>query len=334
MRLAVEHRVRSHLFSATEEALSRYDDSQRLQGLSLSARKRVRYALLPFGKFLVARSISTVEAITPELVFDFVQSEKRNPSKYTARPVSKGTLKARITELRKFLRFLASEGAIPDDCGASTSYYGLDLTDDGYMTAREVAAILEKIDVAMPIGIRDRAMFELIYGCALRWVEAEALRLCDVDLEALTIRVAEGDAVGRAKRSCDTLRTWPRMLPIPSAAVEWMGHYLHDIRPRIIEWKPTDCDRLFIDFTFGRAIGRGGAEPRFRLARLRAGTAKKSGPHLVRDCMALHLLEAGAVPAAVWWFMGFTPLEDEAVIARYRAAILAAHPRNSLGCAR
>lgn len=146
-------------------------------------------------------------------------------------------------------------------------------------SVEEVEELLAGIDTDSAAGIRDRAMFELIYSCGLRISEAVDLKINRVHLDNRVIRV-----VGKGSKE--------RMVPLGEHAKHWLQRYLGEARPALVKQGRLSEGSVFLN-NRGTGISRKGVWKRFRQAAESAGLPS-SKVHTLRHSFATHLLRGGA----------------------------------------
>jgi integrase/recombinase XerD len=136
---------------------------------------------------------------------------------------------------------------------------------------------LSCIDLARPMGIRDRALFELIYSCGLRVSEAVSSDPGQVFLEEGLMRIeGKGNKI--------------RYVPMGDESVYWLSCYLQEARPKLLK-QGKQVDRVFLNYQGGE-LSRKGMWKRFKQVAQKAGIEAKI--HTLRHSFATHLLEGGA----------------------------------------
>ncbi|MGE0454061.1 MAG: site-specific tyrosine recombinase XerD [Vicinamibacteria bacterium] len=143
-----------------------------------------------------------------------------------------------------------------------------------YLTPAQVEALLEAPDVTTPLGLRDRAMIEVLYATGLRVSELTGLKRSDVDLELGIVT-----AFGKGRKE--------RLVPIGSQARAWVTRYLE------ARGEGSRSDFLFLSRRGGR-LSRMGVWGIVRRCALKAGVQDVLTPHVLRHSFATHLLERGA----------------------------------------
>jgi integrase/recombinase XerD len=165
--------------------------------------------------------------------------------------------------------------------------------------------MLESIDLSTPGGIRDRALFELIYSCGLRISEASTLCFDSLYLKERFIRV-----VGKRRKE--------RILPFGEEASAWLERYLDEARPALEKGRRSD--RVFLNRS-GKGISRKGVWKRFSELRLASGVGGKV--HSLRHSFATHLLAGGADLRTVQELLGHADISTTQIYTHVDAEELA-----------
>ena len=317
-----------------DEAIRRYLDDLRLAGLAKATQGSSRRDLETFVIFLrlTKREWIEIESLTQAEVLEYFRFMQTHPSLKTGRPLEKRCLVDRVYRLRHLFRFLKREGIISKNLGNAVALYCMELTNPAYLTPQEVTTYLEGPNTQTPIGLRDRAILEIGYGCGLRWRELSDLAFDDFNASTDELRIKRGDLMGHMKRHEMIARTWPRALPVPSIARHWLMRYLNEVRPRIIEEKVGHLDlvtdALFLDFLKAGPLCRGSIYAIYEKGRKRTKIEKDAACANIRDSLTKHLIDAGADHDAVWWFLGLEEAPDEKTSREYARIVLARHPRH------
>lgn len=209
------------------------------------------------------------ERATAADIIDFL-TERR--ARVDPRTVSKS-----LSAIRSFQGFLIAEGIRKDDPSEVVERPRLPRRIPEVLSPDDVDAFLSVIDQDSPLGLRDRALFEVIYSCGLRVSEAVELRLANLAQAEGVIRV-------RGKGSKE------RMVPMGAAALRWLETYLKFGRPMLLRERHM-TDRLFVGRS-GAGLSRKGIWKRFKEIAARAGLEGKV--HTLRHSFATHLLQGGA----------------------------------------
>jgi integrase/recombinase XerD len=161
------------------------------------------------------------------------------------------------------------------------------------LAEREVEGLLNAPDVTTPIGLRDRAMLELMYACGLRVSELVALPLAGLNLRQGVLRVT-----GKGGKE--------RLVPIGETCLDWLTRYLHEARPVLAKGRETPA--LFLS---NRSAGmtRQMAWTLVKKHALAAGiAARRISPHVLRHSFATHLLNHGADLRVLQMLLGHSNL--------------------------
>ena len=230
---------------------------------------------------------------------------------------SQPTIAKAISALRSLHQFLLLEGICPENPVALLDAPRLNRPIPRVLSEGEVDRFLSVIDVTTPLGVRDRALFELIYSSGLRVSEAVNLTLEAVFLEQGMVRV-----VGKGKRE--------RLAPLGKIAQEWLHRYLQESRHQLLSKKTTRRENaLFLNWR-GTRLSRKGMWKRFREIARRAGLEAKI--HTLRHSYATHLLRGGADLRSVQELLGHQDIGTTQIYTHVDDAELAAyhkkfHPR-------
>jgi integrase/recombinase XerD len=191
------------------------------------------------------------------------------------------------------------------------------------LRADESVALIEAADTATPLGLRDRAMLELLYGAGLRVSELVSLPIGAVDRRSGLVRV-----MGKGSKE--------RVVPVGDTALEAIDAYLDGGRAKLLGGRPERSDALFV-------TRRGGPMTRQNFFTLIRGLARKAGipqekvsPHVLRHAFATDLLEGGADLRAIQAMLGHADLSTTEVYthvsrSRLRDTVEARHPRGAGG---
>jgi len=190
-----------------------------------------------------------------------------------------------------------------------------------FLSLEEVDDLIAQPDVTRPLGLRDRALIELLYATGMRVSELVSVRPADLHLDEQYLT-----CIGKGSKE--------RLIPMGDQAVEWIRRYARDGRPALVQRsarKRAAAPRLFVN-------GRGGPLSRIgfwkvlkRYGRL-AGIKSAISPHVLRHSFATHLLERGADLRAIQMMLGHADLSTTQIYthvleARLRSAYERFHPR-------
>lgn len=222
----------------------------------------------------------------------------------------------RLTVFKRFFRWALREHLIAADPTLRLRNAKQPLRVPKTLSEAQVEALLAAPDVATPLGLRDRAMLELLYASGLRVSELVTVKTVQVGLAEGALRVT-----GKGSKE--------RLVPFGEEAHGWITRYLAESRSSILDGQVSDA--LFV-------TARGGAMTRqmfWKLVKrhaLAAGIDAPLSPHTLRHAFATHLLNHGADLRAVQMLLGHADISTTTIythVARERLRALHAqhHPR-------
>lgn len=229
--------------------------------------------------------------------------------------LARTSLMRKLSSLRSFLKFLKRKKQYNAEL-PSTGGFKKKKALPKALSVTLLEAILSSIPLDEPLGRRDRAIFELIFGAGMRVSEVSDSELDWIDLENQSIRVT-----GKREKV--------RMIPLPEDTTRWLRDYIQTVRPGLVK-RPTGL--VFLNQK-GTKLARQQIYQLLEKYARAAGYAEKIGPHTLRHTYAVELLKGGADLRAVQELLGhesiattqvYTGLDLEQVRERYKAA----HPRS------
>lgn len=195
-----------------------------------------------------------------------------------------------ISALRSFGSFLCRKQIWPQNHCLLLQKPRLTRALPRVLTVEQIELLLESIDVSNPLGIRDRALFELIYSSGLRISEVSSLLMANMHIDDRLLWVrGKGDK--------------ERMVPFGDEAVRWMTRYLDDARPALVNGKNVPW--VFVTRR-GEHFSRKGIWKRFHELEEMCGLNAKV--HTLRHSFATHLLAGGADLRSVQELLGHADL--------------------------
>ena len=184
------------------------------------------------------------------------------------------------------------------------------------LSEADVEALLGAPELATALGLRDRAMLELLYATGLRVSELVAMKTFEANLDAGVVRV-----MGKGSKE--------RLVPLGEEAVHWVRHYLDSSRNSLLNNRKSDA--LFLT-SRGAGMTRQAFWHLIRRYGARAVPGKKLSPHVLRHAFATHLINHGADLRVVQMLLGHADISTTQIythVARERLKQLHAkhHPR-------
>ena len=197
-----------------------------------------------------------------------------------------------LTSVRMFHRFLLAEGIAEQDPTEHQKPPKIGRSLPGVLHASEMERLLSQPDVDRPLGLRDRALLELMYGAGLRVSELISLEPMHLLFDLEVIRV-----IGKGRRE--------RVVPVGTEARHWVSRYLLEVRPEIA--RPDSGRTIFLS-NRGTGFSRMGIWKLLKRYGKDAGISKSVSPHTLRHSFATHLLEGGADLRAVQEMLGHSDI--------------------------
>lgn len=220
-----------------------------------------------------------------------------------------------LSALRSFYKFLREQKLRTDNPVAAhkTPKLGRSLPKD--LSEQDVEALLYAADTSTALGLRDRAMLEVLYACGLRVSELINLRIDLINLNQGYLRI-----LGKGNKE--------RLVPLGQIAAEWIEKYIQDARPHLYK---SATDYLFLT-QHGGIMSRQNFWYAIKRYALQAGIQSELSPHTLRHAFATHLLNHGADLRVVQMLLGHSDLSTTQIythVAQVRMQHLHAqhHPR-------
>ena len=229
---------------------------------------------------------------------------------------SRRTVARRLASLRSFFAFLLENGLAESDPAAVLATPKLPARLPKVVPADALRLLLDAPSADTPLGVRDRAVLELLYAAGIRVGELEGLDIADIDLAQGLIRV-----MGKGAKE--------RIVPIHRAAVERLRVYLRDARPRL---HPALAEESLFVNRLGTRLSAGAVRRLMKRYLAETGASLSLTPHAMRHTFASHLLEAGADLRTVQELLGHvalstTQLYTHLSMKRLKDVHRQAHPR-------
>jgi integrase/recombinase XerD len=221
-----------------------------------------------------------------------------------------------LVSLRNLFRFLVREGRLTGDPTAEVETPKLDQPLPKYLTPVEVDQMLAQPDVSTPLGLRDKAMLELLYATGMRVSELVHVGVGDIDTGVGIIR-----CLGKGNKE--------RLIPVGKSALRAMEAYLLAGRAALAGKRNPPW--LFLNRR-GGTLSRVGFWKILAAYGRRAGMATGLTPHLVRHSFATHLLERGADLRSIQLMLGHSDISTTQIYThvlkeRLKQVYQSHHPR-------
>lgn len=310
---------RLHLLDRWVDEFLTYSQIER--GLSDNTIASYRRDLRRWREFCHLAGVAA-EDVAPEQVTDYL-GRLRSGAAPAGRPYHPSSVARMLVTVRVFYRWLVREGQLASDPTAKLGAPKRPLSLPKAIAIEQVVRLVELPSDA-PMGRRDGAILEMLYGAGLRISELVALDVDDVDLEegSVLVRTAKG---GRSRR-----------VPLGRAACSAVGAYLTITRPALAARTPAGAlsGALWLNARGGRLTRQGAWKLVKGYARL-AGLDDAVSPHTLRHSFATHMLDAGADVRVVQELLGHASLTTTQIYTlvshtHLKEVYLTSHPRARL----
>lgn len=264
--------------------------------------------MVKFANFMSKQKVRT-ENIQRSHVVDFLRSLYL--SKLDSRSVAR-----HLVTIRHFFRFCFAEGVIKEDPAANIQSPKFRQSLPEFLSLAEVDRLLTQPDVHSTLGLRDKAMIELLYSTGLRVSELCGLKSQDIQMELGCLR-----CIGKGNKE--------RLVPVGKQALQVIQRYVVESRSQILGDRissylfPSRSGAPMSRIAFWKILGTYGKK---------AGLRKALTPHMLRHSFATHLLDRGADLRSVQIMLGHadiatTQIYTHIVEERLKQVYKAHHPR-------
>ena len=277
------------------------------KGLSKNTLTAYRNDIQSFSNWYKGNSLLEVERVD---LLDYLADRLKQgfSSRSTARSLS---------SLRAFYSHLTVRHNLKEDPTSRVESPKLGRSLPKTLSEEEVERLIQAPDVDDDIGLRDRAMLELIYACGLRVSELISLDILNINLRQGVIRV-----IGKGEKE--------RLVPMGEEALHWIERYINKSRPNFIK-ADNKITEVFLSKR-GKAMTRQTFWYRLKEYAQLASINKELSPHTLRHAFATHLINHGADLRTVQLLLGHSSLSTTQIyteVARHRMKELhnEHHPR-------
>lgn len=279
------------------------------RGLSENTINSYGIDLKLFLEYLRENEILSFKQVNKEVIVNYMQSEKNNNK-------ANSSILRSVSSLRKFFQYLAQEKIIEKDPMLLIDTPKKKQHLPQVLTKEEVEKLLRSPNTGQVLGLRDRAMLELMYATGLRISEIINLKLEDLHLTMGTLQT-----LGKGHKE--------RIVPVGDEAIKWVNRYLEEARPKLLKQKRSNY--LFLNF-HGNNLTRQGVWKNLKAEVRKAGIQKNITPHTLRHSFATHILENGADLRIVQELLGHADISTTQIYTHLSNKQLAdiynrAHPR-------
>ncbi|MGE5405423.1 MAG: site-specific tyrosine recombinase XerD [Candidatus Saccharibacteria bacterium] len=280
------------------------------RGLSENTQEAYRRDIAKFMAFLRDnKKIADVRDIKRSDILDFLGQLLEEGAAFSSSARN-------LSSIKTFNRFLIMEGHMSVNPADNLDSPKVNRKLPQVLTVAEVDRLMEQPNPVLPTGLRDRAMFELMYATGLRVSELLALEIDDINLNAGYVR-----CLGKGRKE--------RIVPINKTSIYWVERYIGRSRQQLTNGSINRT--LFVNAN-GRKMTRQGFWKLLAKHVKDAGIDKEVTPHTLRHSFATHLLENGADLRAVQEMLGHadigtTQIYTHLTKSRLREVYQKSHPR-------
>ena len=297
----------SNIIKKSEILIDNFIDELWLEkGLSKNTLAAYRHDISSFSKWYRGTSLLDVERSD---LLDYLSNRLKNG--YSGRSTARS-----LSSLRAFYTHLSIRHNLTQNPTARVDSPKLGHSLPKTLSEEEVENLINSPDTDDDIGLRDRAMLELIYACGLRVSELISLDILNLNLRQGVIRV-----IGKGDKE--------RLVPMGEQALYWIEEYINKSRPNLI--KDNKVTELFLSKR-GKSMTRQTFWYRIKDYSAKADIKKDLSPHTLRHAFATHLINHGADLRTVQLLLGHSSLSTTQIyteVARHRMKELhnEHHPR-------
>lgn len=250
------------------------------RGLAANTLESYQRDLIKYLNFLKQQRLD-FEVASRKTISQFLMEEKE-------KGLSPATLTRNLASIRSFYNFLLQEQVVQRNPAAETETPRQEKKLPQVLSFQDVELLLEQPKTGNAIGLRDKAMLELLYATGIRVSELVNLSINSINLKTGFLR-------------CEGKGSKERMIPLGSMALFSLQEYLRSGRPKLLKIKN---EKAFFLNQHGRQLTRQGFWKIFKKYTLKAKISKKVTPHTLRHSFATHLLENGADLRSVQEMLG------------------------------
>ena len=309
------------LAATLDQWLQEFLDDMQRRSYSPRSLRSYRYDLLLFVTWIGEQAeVTSPGQLTSVVLEQYQMHLMLRPSKkspHHTKAMSTAARNRHTAELRSFFRYLKRSCKLLSNPGAELeSARQVRRLPKSILTVEELALLLEAIPKETPVGLRDWAAVELLYGTGVRRIELLGLELEDLRLAEEFLHV-----LGKGNKE--------RVLPLGQAAREALERYLHEGRPRLTQGQHR---KLLVSCKHGGPVSENELLASIRQHARRAKIRPILGFHQFRHTCATHMLREGADLRAIQTLLGHADLNTTAIytkveVADLRKTLQECHPR-------
>ena len=252
----------------------------------LSNNTVVSYAsdLSQLSEYLLQRNLS-IDSAQPGDLMSFLADRSQ-------RGVKPSSLARSLSSIKGFYQYMVRENHVEANPASLIDAPKQGRPIPKSLTEADVEALLAAPNVGTDLGLRDRAMLELLYACGLRVSELVELDMSQLNLSAGVVKV-----FGKGSKE--------RLVPIGEIAQNWLQKYIKQARPQLLK---AEASGVLFPSNRGQHMTRQTFWHRIKQHGLTAGIQKPLSPHVIRHAFATHLLNHGADLRVIQMLLGHSDL--------------------------
>jgi integrase/recombinase XerD len=253
------------------------------KGLSSNSQEAYQRDLIKFNHFLKNKygHLPSPQQVNKQDVMDFLSWELDSEAAYS-------TMARSLSSVKSFFKFLLIEGCIDVNPAIDLETPKIERRLPQILSIEEVDKLINQTNVLTHLGLRDRAMLELMYGTGMRVSEMLSMEIEDINMTAGFLR-----CLGKGRKE--------RIIPVNQTAIDWVQRYLARSRNFLVK---NHLERTLFVNARGRKLSRQGFFKILTGYVEKAEIKKDITPHSLRHSFATHLLENGADLRAVQEMLG------------------------------
>jgi integrase/recombinase XerD len=251
-------------------------------GLSDNTIKGYKGDLRNFSNYLQGEGIKQFQDLRAKMIVNFIEKEKQ-------RGLSENSISRSLVTIKMLYKYMIMEGKISVNPMSSVSTLKLQKHLPEVLHYKAVEEILRAPDCNDRLGIRDKAILELMYATGARVSEVASIKVSWINFDYGYIR-------------CQGKGSKQRIVPMGSEASKSIRRYLQDVRPLLVKIE-ADEPLLFLSRT-GKKLRRENIWSIVKKYAVKAGIRSNISPHTLRHSFATHLLEGGADLRSVQEMLG------------------------------
>lgn len=250
-------------------------------------------ALKDFFAYQEANNKPSLEQLTATDAGKFIEHLKNKIGERTKKPLSHNHINKYIQSLKLFSKYIRETGR--SNVGFTLQRLEEEKNKPIWLTKNEIQLLYEAIPETL-LGIRDKAMLAIYYGCGLRLNEGANIELNDIDTTKKVLHVRKGKHYKE------------RFVPIAEKNFEEIKLYLDYARSQLLQSIKHEC--FFVDANKGKAMNKQNLYVRLKTLVRKSHIKKKVGTHTLRHSIATHLLQSGMKLERIQQFLGHADLDS------------------------